>query len=136
MLRLGALFGTVGLMHLLGWGVLLLVVVPQYPKLLGPGILAYTLGLRHAFDADHISAIDNTTRKFLQDGRCELGTGLFFSLGHASVVLVLAVALAVGTRTVGAEIPDFHEVGSVVGAGVSGSFLWIIGILNLLVLRD
>lgn len=134
MLRLGALFGTVGLMHLLGWGVLLLVVVPQYPKLLGPGILAYTLGLRHAFDADHIAAIDNTTRKFLQEGKKQLGVGFYFSLGHSTIVALMALALAVAARAAREELPTLQGIGGVIGTTVSGLFLYLIGILNLIVL--
>jgi nickel/cobalt transporter (NiCoT) family protein len=133
--RVGSLSGAVALLHVAGFGLLALYASP-HPQLVALGMLAYSFGLRHAFDADHISAIDNTTRKFLQQGRCELGTGFFFSLGHSTIVLSLAVALVVGAKAVGAEIPHFQEVGGTIGAGVSGSFLWIIGILNLVVLRD
>ncbi len=73
--RLSGLFGSVALLHLLGWGIMLLLVAPHYPVMLGLGGLAYTFGLRHAFDADHISAIDNTTRKLLQEGKKPLGVG-------------------------------------------------------------
>src|SRR5919199_3683454 len=97
--RLGSLFGIIGVMHLVGWGLLLLVVAPQYPEMLGLGILAYTLGLRHAFDADHIAAIDNTTRKFLQEGKKQVGVGFFFSLGHSTIVASMALALAIATAT-------------------------------------
>src|SRR2546428_769518 len=91
--RLTALFGAVGLLHLLGWGSMLLLVAPRYPIMLGLGGLAYTFGLRHAFDADHISAIDNTTRKLLQEGKKPLGVGFFFSLGHSTVVFLIALGL-------------------------------------------
>src|SRR5216684_7567190 len=87
--RLSGLFGSVALLHLLGWGTMLLLVAPHYPVMLGLGGLAYTFGLRHAFDADHIAAIDNTTRKFLQEGKKSLGTGFFFSLGHSTIVFSL-----------------------------------------------
>lgn len=133
-LRLGSLFGFVGLMHLAGWGLLLLVLAPEYPKMLGLGILAYTLGLRHAFDADHIAAIDNTTRKFLQEGKKQLGVGFFFSLGHSTVVAGMALALAVATRAAQKELPALQGVGGIIGASVSGIFLYLIGILNLIVL--
>src|SRR5437870_1682418 len=96
--RLTGLFGSVALLHLLGWGIMLLLVAPRYPVMLGLGGLAYTFGLRHAFDADHISAIDNTTRKFLQEGKRPLGVGFFFSLGHSTVVFVIAVALGIATQ--------------------------------------
>ena len=91
--RLAGVFGLVLALNLVGWG-LLLYAAPSYPTLLGLGALAYSFGLRHAFDADHIAAIDNTTRKLLQQGRRPMGVGLFFSLGHSTVVFVMAVALA------------------------------------------
>src|SRR5579884_3193044 len=128
-LRLAGFAGGVLLLHLLGWG-LFLWYSRAYPALAGVGTLAYTFGLRHAFDADHIAAIDNTTRKFLQDGRRSLGVGFFFSLGHSTIVFALA-ADAVHSR-----IPMLQSYGSSIGAGVSGTFLWLIGVLNLLVLAD
>jgi len=134
--RVGFFFGVVGLMHLAGWGLLLLLIAPEYPEMLGLGILAYTLGLRHAFDADHIAAIDNTTRKFLQDGKKQVGVGFFFSLGHSTVVASMALALAVATNVAQEELPTLQGIGGVIGTSVSGIFLYIIGILNLLVLID
>jgi nickel/cobalt transporter (NiCoT) family protein len=134
-LRLSGFGGVVALLHVLGWG-LFLFFARSNPALAGLGTLAYTFGLRHAFDADHIAAIDNTTRKFLQEEKRPLGVGFFFSLGHSSVVLVLTASLAVGAASVKARIPSFQHWGGYVGAGVSGTFLWIIGILNLLVLLD
>src|SRR6185437_5418748 len=108
----------------------------SYPALAGLGTLAYTFGLRHAFDADHIAAIDNTTRKLLQDGQKPVGVGFFFSLGHSSVVLALTAALATAATAVKASIPSFQHWGGYVGAGVSGTFLLAIGVLNLVVLLD
>ena len=102
--RLGGFSGAVLFLHLLGWG-LFLYYARSNPALAGLGTLAYTFGLRHAFDADHIAAIDNTTRKFLQDGKRPLGTGFFFSLGHSTVVLALATGLAVAATTVNSKIP-------------------------------
>src|SRR5437868_8380234 len=137
--RLGALFGVVGLLHLLGWGTLL-AVAPRYPALIGPAVLAYTFGLRHAFDADHISAIDNTTRKLLQSGKKPLGVGFFFSLGHSTVVFLIAVALGLAVRWVVqgvvSDSGELRSIGGAVGTLVSGGFLVLIGILNLLVLID
>jgi high-affinity nickel-transport protein len=133
--RLAGFGGAVGLLHLLGWG-LFLYYSRSNPALAGLGTLAYTFGLRHAFDADHIAAIDNTTRKFLQEGKRSLGTGFFFSLGHSTIVFSLAGALALAAGTVNSKIPAFQDYGGYIGAGVSGTFLWIIGILNLLVLLD
>ena len=134
-LRLGAFGGAVAVLHALGWG-LFLYYSPANPALAGLGALAYTFGLRHAFDADHIAAIDNTTRKLLQEKQRPLGVGFFFSLGHSSIVFVLAAALAVGTHAVDSRLPSFQHYGSFVGASISGTFLWLIGILNLLVLVD
>src|SRR5437899_10919470 len=97
-LRLTGLFGSVALLHLLGWGIMLLLVAPRYPVMLGLGGLAYTFGLRHAFDADHISAIDNTTRTLLQAVKKPLGVGFFLSLSHSTVVLLFAVAVGIVTQ--------------------------------------
>jgi high-affinity nickel-transport protein len=134
-LRLSGFGGAVAFLHVAGWG-LFLLFARSNPALAGLGTLAYTFGLRHAFDADHIAAIDNSTRKFLQEEKRPLGVGFFFSLGHSSVVLALTASLAFGAAGVKARIPSFQHWGSYVGAGVSGTFLWIIGILNLLVLLD
>src|ERR671938_2140655 len=98
-LRLALFYGATLLLHLVGWG-LLLSIAPQYPALVGLGGLAYSFGLRHAFDADHISAIDNTTRKLLQDRKRPVGVGFFFSLGHSSVVLLIALGLGFAVKAV------------------------------------
>jgi high-affinity nickel-transport protein len=97
-LRLFALAGVVSLLHAVGWGVYLWYA-RHTPALAGLGTLAYTFGLRHAFDADHIAAIDNTTLKLLQDGRRPLGVGFFFSLGHSTIVFALTAGLALRTST-------------------------------------
>src|SRR5213083_1648681 len=134
-LRLSGFGGAVAALHVAGWG-LFAWYSRGNPALAGLGTLAYTFGLRHAFDADHIAAIDNTTRKFLADGKRSLGVGFFFSLGHSTIVFSLAAVLAVAAKSVNSRLPGVHEYGSYVGAGVSGTFLWIIGVLNLLVLLD
>jgi high-affinity nickel-transport protein len=100
----------------------------------GLGALAYGLGLRHAFDADHISAIDDTTRFLLQKGHRPLAVGFYFSLGHSTIVLLMTIALAVAARTVRTAMPSLESYGTIIGASVSGLFLWLIGILNLIVL--
>jgi high-affinity nickel-transport protein len=133
--RLGGMYGFVVLLHVLGWG-LFVGVASKYPAFAGAGVLAYTFGLRHAFDADHISAIDDTTRFMLQKGKRPLGAGFFFSLGHSSVVFGLAIGLAVATKAVESRIPAWQNLGGVVGASVSGVFLWAIGVLNLIVLLE
>jgi len=133
--RLAGFGGAVLLLHVLGW-TLFLYYSPGHPALAGLGALAYTFGLRHAFDADHMAAIDNTTRKLLQEEQRPLGVGFFFSLGHSSIVFALATGLARGTQAANSSIPAFQHYGSFVGASVSGTFLWLIGILNLIVLVD
>jgi high-affinity nickel-transport protein len=133
--RLSGFAGAVALLHVIGWG-LVAWYSTSNPSLAGLGVLAYTFGLRHAFDADHIAAIDNTTRKFLNDGKRPLGVGFFFSLGHSSVVFALASTLAFAAATVRAKLPSFQSWGSYVGTGVSGTFLLLIGLLNLAVLLD
>src|SRR4051812_12410516 len=134
-LRLSGLGGLVLLLHVVGWG-LFLYYARHNPALAGLGTLAYTFGLRHAFDADHIAAIDNTTRKFLAEGRRSLGTGFFFSLGHSTIVFALVGGLAVAASTINSAIPAFQDYGGTVGASVSGVFLLTIGLLNLIVLLD
>jgi len=133
--RLGGFAGAVAFLHLLGFG-LFFYYARRNPALAGLGTLAYTFGLRHAFDADHIAAIDNTTRKFLQDGKRSMGVGFFFSLGHSTIVFSLAAGLAVAAKTVNSKIPSFQDYGGYIGASVSGTFLLLIGALNLLVLLD
>src|SRR3977135_2485597 len=129
--RLTAFFGSVGLLHVAGWG-LLLAYGASHPGFLALGGLAYTFGLRHAFDADHISAIDNTTRKLLQSGRKPIGVGFFFSLGHSTVVLLIAVGLGLAAKwVVQGVVSDngqLRSVGGAVGTLVSGGFLVLIGI--------
>jgi nickel/cobalt transporter (NiCoT) family protein len=133
--RLGGFSAGVVLLHVLGFG-LFLYYLPRNPELTGLATLAYTFGLRHAFDADHIAAIDNTTRKLLQDGKRPLGSGFFFSLGHSTIVFSLTAALAVGAASLNAQIPTMRAYGSTIGASVSGVFLLLIGALNLLVLLE
>ena len=140
--RLVALYGVVALLHVVGWGAMLLYVAPRYPVMLGLGGLAYTFGLRHAFDADHISAIDNTTRKLLQERQRPVGVGFFFSLGHSTVVLLIAVALGFAVQVVVSGVEgqgdggQLRATGALIGTGVSGLFLLLIGAFNLLILRD
>jgi high-affinity nickel-transport protein len=104
----------------------------------GTGILAYTLGMRHAFDADHIAAIDDTTRKLVQDGKRPLSVGFFFSLGHSTIVFVMALLLNFGIRALDAQVKNdssgLHNATGVIGTTVSGGFLYLIALLNLVVL--
>ena len=136
---------VVGVLHVVGFFLLFAVVAPHEFDLgtsgafgVGIGMTAYTLGLRHAFDADHIGAIDNTTRKLMTDGQRPLSVGFFFSLGHSTIVFLLAIAFTVGIRGLSGAVADdgswLHSATGLIGPTVSGTFLWIIGILNLLVL--
>jgi nickel/cobalt transporter (NiCoT) family protein len=134
-IRIGGLFGCVALIHVVGWG-LFLRDTPRFPTMAGLGALAYSLGLRHAFDADHISAIDDTARFLIQKGKQPFGVGFFFSLGHSTIVLAMTVALAFAATTVRSMMPGLERYGSIIGASVSGIFLWLIGILNLVVLIE
>ena len=106
----------------------------------GTAALAYTLGMRHAFDADHISAIDNTTRKLMSEGKRPLAVGFFFSLGHSSVVAVLAILLNFGIKSLGSQLKDdnssLHHYTGLIGLTVSGAFLMLIAVLNLVVLAS
>ncbi|SEC55526.1 high-affinity nickel-transport protein [Paenibacillus sp. GP183] len=111
-------------------------VVRGVPSFLGIGLLAYTLGLRHAFDVDHIAAIDNTVRKLIQQKKNPLGVGFYFSLGHSSVVFVMTAVTALSVQWAQREMPWMQEIGGIIGAAVSGSFLVIIGLINLLILLN
>jgi high-affinity nickel-transport protein len=114
---------------------LALVAASSYPILLPTAFLAYTFGLRHAVDADHIAAIDNTTRKLMQDGQRPVGVGLFFSLGHSTIVVALSVLIALSAGFI-SDIPTLREIGSLVGTTVSAVFLLVIGLINLVVLIE
>jgi high-affinity nickel-transport protein len=131
--RLRRLGGVILALHVIGCA-LVALYTPAHPVLGGLAVLAYSFGLRHAFDADHIAAIDNTTRKLLGQGDRPLAAGFFFSLGHATVVLVLCVAIAVAGSVAHAAIPTLQLYGGTVGGAVSGLFLWLIGAVNLIVL--
>jgi high-affinity nickel-transport protein len=106
----------------------------NYPVLLGAAALAYSFGLRHAFDADHIAAIDNVTRKLMQKDRRPVGVGLFFSLGHSTIVVVLTIAIAIATTTLQDRFDAFKSFGGVVGTLVSAMFLFAIAVANIIVL--
>ncbi len=131
--RLFGYYGVVLLLHVTGWG-LYLAYARQQPALVGLGLAAYAFGLRHAFDADHIAAVDDTVRLMLARGSRPLGVGFYFSLGHSSVVLLLALGIGCAASLVKQYLPALQQFGSVIGAAVSGTFLCIVGLLNLIVL--
>lgn len=136
--------GTVLLLHLIGWGLFFYYNSnPEYHNITnssgalvyaGAGALAYSFGLRHAFDADHIAAIDDTTRLMLAKGKKPLSVGLYFSLGHSTIVLALSVGVAFAAQKAVQFQENFAETGGIIGTSVSGFFLYLIGILNLIIL--
>src|ERR1022692_3123319 len=142
--RAGTMAGIVIGLNVLGWAMLAAAVSGHYHINgtqifgFGTGILAYTLGMRHAFDADHIAAIDNTTRKLINDGQRPLSVGFFFSLGHSSVVFALAVLLNFGIRGLDEQVKNgsstLQNTTNIIGTSVSGVFLYLIAALNLIVL--
>jgi high-affinity nickel-transport protein len=140
------MFASITLLHVLGFGIFLAFVVPGHYKGLGIGVsvLAYTLGLRHAFDADHISAIDNTTRKLMNDRREVAGSkrplsvGYYFSLGHSTIVIVIGAGLVIAEKAVYGAVSNqgsgLEHFGGVFGTIVSASFLYLIALLNVVIL--
>ncbi len=128
---LSLLIAANAVVWLLAWG-----AAHLYALLLSTGLLAYGFGLRHAVDADHISAIDNTTRKLMQEGKRPVGVGFFFSLGHSTVVVLLCAALALSAAYVQQHLPQWKSIGGIAGTVISGFFLYLIGIINLIVLLD
>ena len=121
-------------LNLVAWG-WFGVAATRLPILVSLGVIAYLFGLRHAVDADHIAAIDNTTRKLMNDGKETVSVGFYFSLGHSTIVILLTAFTAFAVRTVQAHLPTWQHLGSLVGTGVSALFLYLIALLNLGVLR-
>jgi high-affinity nickel-transport protein len=137
----------IAVLHVVGWGSLFGLVAPagfttQGSEIfgVGVGVTAYTLGLRHAFDADHIAAIDSTTRKLIGDGKQPVSVGFWFSLGHSSVVFGLCALLGFGVRSLAPQVEDgdsaLQQTAGVIGVVVSGTFLLLLGVVNLIVLRQ
>jgi high-affinity nickel-transport protein len=133
-------------LHVVGWFTLVALIAPHHYRFgpdnqvfgVGLGVTAYTLGLRHAFDADHIAAIDNTTRKLMTDGQRPLSVGFFFSLGHSTIVFALAFLFSIGVRSLAGQVQDdgstLHDVAGWIGTTVSGGFLYLIAAINLVIL--
>jgi high-affinity nickel-transport protein len=132
--RLGGMYGFIALLHVVGWGLFVYYGHRMGPAYAGAGGIAYSFGLRHAFDADHISAVDDTTRYLVQRGEQPLGVGFFFSLGHSSVVVALSLAVAAAAGSVRHHLPGFERIGGTVGATVSGTFLLGIAALDFVIL--
>jgi high-affinity nickel-transport protein len=142
--RFGGMVAAVVGLHVLGWLLLVSALGGHYQLSkttvfgVGTGALAYTLGMRHAFDADHIAAIDNTTRKLMNDGQRPLAVGFFFSLGHSTVVFGLAVLLVSGVKAIVGPVEDdssaLHHYAGLIGTSVSGVFLYLIATLNVVIL--
>jgi len=142
--RFGGMVATIIGLNVVGWAMLSAAVGGHYHITnkevfgFGTGALAYTLGMRHAFDADHIAAIDNTTRKLVNDGKRPLSVGFFFSLGHSTIVFVMAVLLNFGIRALDDQVKNdgstLHNVTNIIGTSVSGGFLYIIAALNIIIL--
>ena len=142
---IAAMAGAVIGLHVIGFFILIVLVAPHHYHLgpsggfsIGLGLTAYTLGLRHAFDADHISAIDNTTRKLMAERKRPLSVGFWFSLGHSSIVFALSFLFAIGIRALSGQVQHdgstLHNVTNWVGTSVSGTFLYVIAALNVVIL--
>ncbi|MCE4070797.1 MULTISPECIES: HoxN/HupN/NixA family nickel/cobalt transporter [Pseudomonas] len=121
--------------NLLAW-TWALFAFSDYPMLLGTAVLAYSFGLRHAVDADHIAAIDNATRKLIQEGQATQSVGLYFSLGHSSVVILASVLIALSAASLQDELEAFHGIGALIGTSVSATFLLLVALINLVILRS
>jgi nickel/cobalt transporter (NiCoT) family protein len=148
--RLAAMFGFILALNVAGWGIYVLCVMPHHFNYQGEGgsaglgvglgvaITAWFLGFRHAFDADHISCIDNTTRKLMADGKRPLGSGFFFSFGHSTVIMAVGVGITIAARAVFGAVVDpssaYETAGGTIGTLVSAGFLYLIALLNLIVL--
>src|SRR5450830_2145032 len=111
-----------------------LIALRAHPLLLGTALLAYSFGLRHAVDADHIAAIDNVTRKLMQEKKRPVSVGFFFSLGHSSVVVLASLGVALATSAMQDRMEGFKAVGGLIGTSVSALFLLVIALMNLVIL--
>ena len=131
--KLVAIYAVLIAANLLAWA-WALIAFHDYPVLVGTALLAYALGLRHAVDADHVAAIDNVTRKLMQDGKQPIGVGLFFSLGHSSVVVLASVAIALATGALQNRFDMLKVIGGTVGTLISALFLFLVAAANFVIL--
>ncbi len=122
--------------NILAWVLAFAAFSVRYPALLGTALLAYTFGLRHSVDADHISAIDNVTRKLMQERKRPTTVGFFFSLGHSTIVILLSVAIAFAAIFIKDVIPSLQSAGGIIGTSISALFLYLIALINILVLWE
>lgn len=122
--------------NVLAWALAFLGFAARYPAMLGTALLAYTFGLRHSVDADHISAIDNVTRKLMQENKRPIAVGFFFSLGHSTIVVLLTIAIIVAATFVQSALPALQNAGGLIGTSVSALFLYVIAFINFLVLWE
>ena len=132
--RIAGIYGLLILANLAAW-IWAFVAFAGQPVLVGTAVLAYSLGLRHAIDADHIAAIDNVTRKLMQEGKRPVAVGFFFALGHSTVVVLASLAVALTANALSDELASYRAIGGVIGTSASALFLFIIAIANLIVLR-
>src|SRR3984893_11024941 len=132
--RIAGIYGILIAANASAW-VWAFVAFADQPVLLGTAVLAYSLGLRHAIDPDHIAAIDNVTRKLMQEGKRPVAVGLFFALGHSTVGVLASLAVALAAHAVTDEFAAYREIGGVIGTSASALFLFIIAMANLVVLR-
>jgi nickel/cobalt transporter (NiCoT) family protein len=143
-MRIGGMLLMIAVVNALGWGIFALAILPHHFRYdglgvgIGVAVTAWTLGLRHAFDADHIAAIDNSTRKLMAEGGRPLGSGFFFALGHSSVIMVVGIGITIAAKAVFKAVvtpsSGFETAGGVAGTVLSATFLWLIAALNLVVL--
>ncbi len=132
--RIVAIYAVLIIANLAAW-VWAFMAFAHQPVLIGTAVLAYSLGLRHAIDADHIAAIDNVTRKLMQEGKRPVAVGFFFALGHSTVVVVASLAVALTANALSDRLVSYREIGGIIGTSASALFLFIIAIANLIVLR-
>lgn len=133
--RLAGIYFLLAAFNVLVW-VWVFAAFADRPTLLGTALLAYIFGLRHAVDADHIAAIDNVVRKLMQENKRPLSVGLFFSLGHSTVVVLATVVIALSAATLQYRFEQLRDIGGLIGTGVSAAFLFLIAIVNIVILRN
>lgn len=134
--RIIGVYGFLIALNIVAWAIALLAFSAHYPKLLGVALVAYVFGLRHSVDADHISAIDNVTRKLMQERKRPTTVGFFFSLGHSTIVVLLSVAIAIAAVVIKDSLPSLENAGGIIGTLVSAFFLYLIAFINFLVLWE